>query len=130
MPGTILLDALAQVVLTEGGDRRQWTLTSSDNTISESVEHHFELATNTQSDLPLGGLAGDTGKKFLILESSKPIQLRYDATGSSTMLWGTPIPENGFLCAFITATTHIYLKNFSTATEDPADVRIKLFLLE
>lgn len=128
MAGTILLDALAQMVLTEGSDRRQWTLTSSDNTVSESVEHHFDLATNTESDLPLGGLTGDTGKKFLICESTKPIQLRYSAAGGGTMVEGNPIPENGFLCALLTATTHIYLKNFSTT--DASEVKIKLFLLE
>jgi len=120
------LDSVAQLVVVEGGDRRQRTATASDKLVLESVHHYFDLKTNHTTEVSLGGLQTNTGRRWLMVETDKQVSMHFNGSGAGTTqtLFG-----GGHYLGGVSNVTQLWLKNDSTDADDTAKVVLTMHLV-
>lgn len=122
------LDALVQVTLKEGDDRRRRTFTTVDQTIVENVWHYLELATNTSTQVSLGGVGVNNKRKWLYVETDKAIRVAFVSVVGAVNVLTTSVNlahrlvAGGCYSAWLTNTTHLWVRNPSTT--DAATVQV------
>jgi hypothetical protein len=106
MSYTVKLDALGQIVLTEGSDKRYITIEQSDQTITDSAYHLFDIGNTATVSFSVA----DTGAGYVFCKCDTLFSFG-DNSATTTM---NHFPADGFaLMAFTNAQT-FYVYNHST----------------
>lgn len=127
------IDALGQLTIKYGDDRRRRTLTTSDRVVKETVEHHFQLAASAggdkTTDLDLGGLGTSTLGRWILFESDHTARLLFNTVAGVTASgYGWDVGPNGWIVGHNTlASGDVRVVNRSTVST--ATISVAIFLV-
>lgn len=119
-----IITGVGQLRVEYGGDDRHWTDSVSQKTVTEGVEHILSLTGSGDTELSLGGLSTSTSTRFLRVQSSQHVKVRFTSADTTTQGVGWDVPAGGFVLGSVSNVTCLYVGN---QTSTAATVKVVMY---